>query len=228
MRLIGGYNPVVFSCRCPCHSHDIRLSTMTTGQPAATAGRTYFTGAGGNARQFNGDINIWPLASQYHLDYQSLRRYINQPLLTYHVFVVAPETRPGPLVPKTKIFRVPPKPEFFQGRDDCLAKICRRLLVDKRQPFPELRSCLIAAMGGMGKTWIALEYAHRNRKHYDCIFWLGAQQSPKLSFGFASIAIELGIPQAETMGGSRRYELVKEWLETTGKTPKTRHSGYSC
>ena len=43
---------------------------------------------------------------------------------------------------------------------------------------------------------------------------------PKLWFGFASIANELGIPQAESMGGSRKYELVKEWLETTGKTPK--------
>lgn len=75
-------------------------------------------------------------------------------------------------------------------------------------------------MGGMGKTRIALEYAHRYRKFYDCIFWLEAQQMPKLSFSFASIATKLGLPQAELMGGSRKYELVKEWLETTSKTPK--------
>lgn len=75
-------------------------------------------------------------------------------------------------------------------------------------------------MGGMGKTRIALEYAHRNRKLYDCVFWLGAQQLPKLSFSFASIAAELGIPHTELMGDNRKHELVKEWLETTGKTPK--------
>ena len=43
---------------------------------------------------------------------------------------------------------------------------------------------------------------------------------PKLSFSFASIATELGIPHAELMGGNRKYELVKEWLETTGKIPR--------
>ena len=75
-------------------------------------------------------------------------------------------------------------------------------------------------MGGMGKTRIALEYAYRNRKFYDYIFWLGAQQLPKLELSFASIATKLGIPQSELMRGSRKYELVKEWLETTGKTPK--------
>ena len=80
--------------------------------------------------------------------------------------------------------------------------------------------CLITAMGGMGKTRLALEYAHRYRKLYDCIFWLGAQQMPKLSFSFAAIATELGIPHAESLGGSRRYELVKEWLETTSKSPQ--------
>lgn len=72
----------------------------------------------------------------------------------------------------------------------------------------------------MGKTRIALEYAHRNRTRYDCIFWLEAQQFPKLSFSFASIATQLGEPHAESMGGSRRYEWAKEWLETTGKGPK--------
>ena len=43
---------------------------------------------------------------------------------------------------------------------------------------------------------------------------------PKLELSFASIATKLGIPQSELMGRSRKYELVKEWLETTGKTPK--------
>lgn len=96
----------------------------------------------------------------------------------------------------------------------------RRLLPDEQQSVSKLRSCLITAMGGMGKTRIALEYAHRNRKLYDCIFWLGAQQLPKLSSMFDFIATELGMPQSELMGGSRKYELVKNWLETTGETLK--------
>lgn len=44
---------------------------------------------------------------------------------------------------------------------------------------------------------------------------------PKLELSFASIATKLGIPQSELMGRSRKYELVKEWLETTGKPPNT-------
>ena len=94
----------------------------------------------------------------------------------------------------------------------------RQKLSPRKQLSPsELKSCLITAMGGMGKTRIALEYAHRNRELYNCIFWLGAQQLPKLGFSFASIATELGIPHAESKGVSRKCELVKDWLETTGR-----------
>ncbi len=79
-------------------------------------------------------------------------------------------------------------------------------------------------MGGMGKTRIALEYAHRNRKLYDCILWLDAQQEPKLWLSFASIATGLE-PQARSVGISRKYELVKDWLETTGKIPRYHFQG---
>lgn len=41
----------------------------------------------------------------------------------------------------------------------------------------------------------------------------------KLSLSFASIASQLGIPFLESTGGSRKCELVKQWLETTGETP---------
>ena len=97
----------------------------------------------------------------------------------------------------------------------------RNLLADEQQSVPMLKSCLITAMGGMGKTRIALEYAHRNRKLYDCIFWLGAQQLLTLFGSFASIATELGIPREEFTGVSRCYEKVKQWLETTGRPPNT-------
>ena len=138
---------------------------------------------------------------------------VHQCLLTRYILVATPE----------KIFSVPPKPDFFHGRDEYLGEMRRNLLPDEQQSVPKLRSCLITAMGGMGKTRIALEYAHRNRKLYDCIFWLGAQQAPKLSSRFNFIATELRMPQNELMGGSRKYELVKQWLETTGKTLKIRH-----
>ncbi len=83
-------------------------------------------------------------------------------------------------------------------------------------------------MGGMGKTRIALEYAHRYRKLYDCVFWLGAQQLPMLWLSFASIAKQLGIPHAESMGGCRKYELAKDWLETTGKASQNERQDLSA
>ena len=137
---------------------------------------------------------------------------VHQCLLICDILVATPE----------KIFSVPPRPDFFHGRDKYLGEMRHKLLPDEQQSVSKLRSCLITAMGGMGKTRIALEYAHRNRKLYDCIFWLGAQQLPKLSSRFNSIATELGMPQSEFMGGSGKYELVKQWLETTGKTLEIR------
>ena len=139
-----------------------------------------------------------------------MSKTVHQCLLTCYLLAATSE----------KIFSVPPKPDFFHGRDEYLREMRRKLLPDEQQSVSKLRSCLITAMGGMGKTRIALEYAHRNRKLYDCIFWLGAQQLPKLSSRFNSIATELGMPQSEFIGGSRKYELVKQWLETTGKTLK--------
>lgn len=211
--LYEGSEPFYFYDPCP--------AAMTTRQRASARARAYRNvSAGGKSWQVNGDItniNIWPLAREYQSHGQCS---LAQSLLTHCPFVAALETRPGPLIPKTTVFSVSPKPVFFQGRDHDLEEIRCRLSPDGQQSSPELRSCLITAMGGMGKTRIALEYAHRNRTLYDCIFWLEAQQLPKLAMCFASIATQLGLPHAESMGGSGKYEVVKEWLETTSKTPK--------
>lgn len=120
----------------------------------------------------------------------------------------------GKGVPDNGIFwGVPARNQYFYGRGKYLQELHLKLSQESRdQPS----SCLIHAMGGMGKTDIALEYAHRYRHHFDCIFWLGAQQAPDLAINFAKIAVKLQIPNAETMGLGRKIEIVKDWLESGG------------
>jgi len=118
-------------------------------------------------------------------------------------------------IPEAGLFDIPHlRNEYFHGREEVLRDIYNRLHSNKKQI--EVRSCLIHAMGGMGKTQIALEYAYRYRHQYHCIFWLGAERVSALSVGYASIAAKLQMPELENMGQGRRVELVRKWFQTTG------------
>ena len=112
------------------------------------------------------------------------------------------------------IFNVPTRYQYFHGREDILVEIGRTLSSSSAGLPQQQCSCLIHAMGGMGKTQIALEFAHRNRDYYQYVFWLGAHQAPELAISFASIAMKLKAPDADTMGLGRRIEFVKDWLES--------------
>ena len=129
--------------------------------------------------------------------------------------------------PPTQIFSVPfSRNEYFCGRDDTLSEIHNILSPGLKfpptsssiSPSGLQRSCLIHAMGGMGKTQVALAYAYRHREDYPYIFWLGAQKEPDLAVTFSNIATTIGIPNSESLGQGRRVNLVREWLETTGMT----------
>jgi hypothetical protein len=107
----------------------------------------------------------------------------------------------------------------FTGRDDTLTLLHSFLEPSLKgdldtRPF---RSCLIHAIGGMGKTETALEYTYRFGNYYLHKFWLKAQTKTSLQESFLDVVDQLGIVKDPRMQPSRKKEIGLEWFRTTGK-----------
>jgi hypothetical protein len=83
----------------------------------------------------------------------------------------------GPRLPGSapRVWNVPARNAGFVGRDDLLVTIRDRLLTGGRAVVQALHG-----MGGVGKTQLAMEYAHRFVVAYDLVWWINAEQGPFL------------------------------------------------
>jgi hypothetical protein len=75
------------------------------------------------------------------------------------------------------------------------------------------RSVVIHGMGGMGKSEIALKYAHRHRADYQCIFWLDAETRDALFASCVNVAASTNL---------LRLPSHVNWVEETHKVPETK------
>lgn len=75
----------------------------------------------------------------------------------------------------------------------------------------------VHGLGGVGKTQLALEYAHRFASDYDTIWWITAEQTTAAVAGLAGLARRLGIPELPDQSEmvTRLFDLLRgrgRWL----------------
>ena len=95
---------------------------------------------------------------------------------------------PGSLL---RVWNIPARNPGFIGRDELLAAVRERLLsTDKAVALALL------GMGGVGKTQLAIEYAHRFADSYDVAWWINSEQAALIGEQFAALGMALGCVQA--------------------------------
>jgi tetratricopeptide (TPR) repeat protein len=94
---------------------------------------------------------------------------------------------------------VPPRIASFRGRVDELDRLDAILMRDKPASvtLASVGRVVVHGMGGVGKTALAIEYAHRFRGLYAGVCWCPAETQTGLLTALAGLAVTLGAAAAE-------------------------------
>ncbi|RKS08218.1 tetratricopeptide repeat protein [Nocardiopsis sp. Huas11] len=127
-----------------------------------------------------------------------------------------PHVSLGPLPPVWG--RVPSRNKNFTGRAEHLEQLNAALNNTVTAVLPHA----LHGYGGVGKTLIAVEYAHRFRGDYDVVWWIMADQPGLVRSSLAHLAPHLNLPgpnevgideaSANVLDALRRGEPYARWL----------------
>jgi transcriptional regulator with XRE-family HTH domain len=106
------------------------------------------------------------------------------------VLAAVRESGPGPAAAMPQVWNIPARNPGFTGRDDLLAQVRERLLAGDKAVVQALHG-----MGGVGKTQLAAEYAHRFAGTYDLAWWINAEQGGLIGDQVAALGRALGCVQ---------------------------------
>ena len=100
--------------------------------------------------------------------------------------------------PPRPFIGVPPRIASFTGRADKLDRLDAILMQDKPAAVTpaSVGRAAVQGMGGVGKTSLAIEYAHRYRNLYAGVCWCPAETRTGLLSALASLAVTLGVAAA--------------------------------
>ncbi|ALO95113.1 hypothetical protein SHL15_4011 [Streptomyces hygroscopicus subsp. limoneus] len=102
----------------------------------------------------------------------------------------------------------------FVGRQDELAEL-RRLLADEGEAAVTQVSGAraIHGLGGIGKSTLALHYAHTYRRTYTLVWWVNAASTEQIVTSLAALAVRLCPQWAASAGVQERAAWAMLWLQ---------------
>lgn len=110
---------------------------------------------------------------------------------------------------------VPPRNPTFTNRDEAMDLMRTILAGNAPEDRGGLRSCALHGLGGIGKTSLAVEYAHRFRKDYRLIWWVRAEHATSIADDLVRLLVALT--------GETNFEQAdafpRLWNELAGKEP---------
>jgi tetratricopeptide (TPR) repeat protein len=95
------------------------------------------------------------------------------------------------------VFEVPAQNPHFTGRNDLLQAL--RAHLAKNTTGAVVQAGAVHGLGGVGKTQLAVEYAHRYAADYDLVWWIRAEQPAAISGRLAQLARRLGLPELPSL-----------------------------
>ena len=121
-----------------------------------------------------------------------------------------PSTIEAPPFPKTlpRVWNLPNAPEVIVGRSILIEKL-HQLLTSAQS---EAARVVLVAMGGAGKTQLAIQYANFQRSNYEVVWLLRADTVQHLSDDFLALGRSIGL-NLEEYDQSARISAVRTWCE---------------
>jgi tetratricopeptide (TPR) repeat protein len=124
---------------------------------------------------------------------------------------------------RPELSNLPPRTPNFTGRDQLLDRLAEQLRAGRAAAVVQARA--VYGLGGVGKTQLAIEYAHRHQGDYDLVWWVTADQPLAIPGQLVALARRLGIPEQaeqtetiqalwEELGHRDRWLLVFDNAET--------------
>ncbi|WP_019073934.1 FxSxx-COOH system tetratricopeptide repeat protein [Streptomyces hokutonensis] len=116
----------------------------------------------------------------------------------------------GPRFPGAEppVWSVPVRNAAFTGRTELLEDLRLRL-------SDTGTATLLHGMGGVGKTQLATEYAHRYRGNYDVVWWIEAEFGDLALRQYSELASHLGVDERESI--SATADAVRDELRRGAK-----------
>jgi transcriptional regulator with XRE-family HTH domain len=102
-----------------------------------------------------------------------------------------------------------PRNPYFIGRESALQSL-RQILVPGAKTTALTQS--ISGLGGIGKTQVAIEFAHRYGEHYEAVLWIPADSQEVATAAWLQLATQvLGLPELQE--SEQQISEVKRWLQ---------------